>query len=99
MRVDCYILLVKTFFTSKGIEYATTIGHENISLWPNYNEAIQKLREGRNQIEEIGYKLSGSDAGGEDSPLIYQCRLERHDGKAVVFEVIRKTVEGDLFTL
>lgn len=98
MRAECYILLTKTFFTLNGIEYANTISHEHISLWPNYDEAIQKLKDCRNQIEEIGYKLSGSDTGGEKSPLIYQCRLEHPDGKAVVCEVIRKTVEGDLFT-
>lgn len=97
MRVNCFLLLVSTFYTSKGIEYVNAIGHENITLWPNYDEALQKVTEGRTSLEDTGYKLSCSDTGGEDSPLLYQCRYEHPDGRAVAFAIIRKTIEGDLF--
>lgn len=97
MKTDIYILLVQNFFKVKDVEYAVAPGHENISLFPTIELALEAKREAVELVEKIGYHIAGSGVGDDNPFVCYWVRYENDQGKAVVFSIIRKTVEGDLF--
>lgn len=97
MKTDVYILLVQNFFKFNGVEYAVPVGHENISLFPTIEKALDAKREAAEMIKEKGYHIAYFDTGGDNPFICYCIRYESDQDKAVVFTVIKKVVDGDLF--
>lgn len=98
MKTDIYILLVQNFVKYKGVELEVFDGHENISLFSTIEKAFEAKDEAAAMIEEKGYKIVDSN-GGDDSPFVYYwSRYKSDQNKAIVFTIICKTVEGELFS-
>lgn len=89
------VVNVKNFYILDGYEVPTTPDPKtSISLWYEFEKALDAVRGGRAQLAREGYRLESSWNGEEDSPLLYGCSMNRSDGRRVVFEILRKHVEG-----
>lgn len=90
-----YCLQVKNFFREGLTEHACAASHDNLSLWYQYEDAIKSIQDNEPTIERMGYKLVNSGTGdSEDSSVLYWCRYENPSGRAIVFEVFAKHIEG-----
>lgn len=97
MNTDIYILLVQNFVKFKGAEIAVPVGHENISLHPTIEKALEVKNEAAEMLKEKGYHVTGSGPDNDDPFICYWSRYECDQDKAVVFTIMRKTTVGDLF--
>lgn len=97
MKTDIYILQVNDFFKFKGVEYAMSAGTESLSLHPSIERALDYKNEKAEVLKAKKYHVVGSGCGEDDPSLCFWSRYEDDQDKAVVFKIIRKTVEGDLF--
>lgn len=94
-----YMMVDKGFFTVDGVEYAIALGETDIQLFNSYNEACRIMNFRCEGYYNKGYKLEDSDYCAEDRDLAFWKRLEDEGGHAHVFEIHRKVVYGDLFTV
>lgn len=97
MKTDIYILLVQNFFKFNGVEYAVSVGPESLSLHPSIERALDCKNEKAEVLKAKKYHVVGSGCGEDDPSLCFWSRYEDNQDKAVVFKIIKKTVEGDLF--
>lgn len=89
------VVSVKNFYILDGYEVPTTPDPQtSISLWYEYEKALEAVINGRVQLKQEGYRLESSWNGEEGSQILYGCSLNRSDGRRVVFEILRKHVEG-----
>lgn len=90
-------MLVQNFVKVNGVEYAVSVGHENISLFPTIEKAMDTKNEAAEMLKKKGYKVVGSGPDNDDPLICYWSRYENDQDRVVVFTIMRKTVEGDLF--
>lgn len=89
------VVSVKNFYILDGYEVPTTPDPQSsISLWYEFEKALDAVRGGRAQLAREGYRLESSWNGEEGSQVLYGCSMNRSDGRRAVFEVLRKHVEG-----
>ncbi len=98
MYVSFDLLVRKEFFRVQGVEYASALGHEDIMVLPNYDAALKTLSKSLDHYTKQGYKLKCSGNGSGDSPILYWCRYENSQGKAAVFEIQYRELNGDLLS-
>lgn len=98
MKVSFNLLVRKEFFRVGGVEYAASLGPEDIIVLPGYDAALKSLSSSLDRYINHGYKLKCSGNGSDDSPILYWCRYENNQEKAVVFEIQYRTVKGELFS-
>ena len=90
-----YVLFVKNFYHLDGYEVPTTPDPKtSISLWYQLQDAFDAVDEGKEQLEKEGYQLEFSWNGEYGDNIAYGCRMERGDGRSVVFEIVHKRIEG-----
>lgn len=90
-----YVLNVKNFYHLDGYEVPTTPDPKtSISLWYRIEDAIDAVRQGQSQLEKKGYQVEFSWTGEYGDNTAYGCRMERGDGRSVVFEIVYKSIEG-----
>lgn len=97
MKTDIYILLVQNFFKFNGVEYAMSAGPESLSLHSSIEKALDAKNEAADLLKVKKYHVVGSGCGDDDPSVCFWSRYESDQDKAVVFKIIRKSVEGDLF--
>lgn len=92
---SAFVLNVKNFYHLDGYEVPTTPDpRTSISLWYRIEDAIDAANKGKEQLEREGYQLEFSWTGEFDDNLVYGCRMERGDGRGVVFEIVHKSIDG-----
>lgn len=96
MKSIIYVLVAKNFFEHENNEYATAVDSKNISLWCSFGEAAKALNQAKSQLIEEGYYILNCRAEDSDYGRQYWIRLENGKGRAVVLEILRKSVSGDL---
>lgn len=90
-----YCLQVKNFFCEGLTEHACATSHEKLSLWFKFEDAVKAIQDHESNLERMGYKLVNSGTGdAEDSFIGYWCRYENPNGRAIVFEIYSKHIEG-----
>lgn len=90
-----YVVFVKNFYHLDGYEVPVTPDvKDNISLWYKAQDAFDAVDKGKKQLESEGYKLEFSWTGEYNDKIAYGCRMERGDGRSVVFEIVHKAIEG-----
>lgn len=99
MYVFFDLLVRKEFFRVGGVEYAASLGPEDIIVLPNYDAALKSLSKSLDRYTNQGYKLKCSGNGSGDSPILYWCRYENSQEKAVVFEIQYRVLKGNLETI
>lgn len=90
-----YVTLVKNFFHNGATECACAPDiRDHIALFYDFNEALENFKSYIPQLTTMGYHLTNSWTGGEESPLCYGCRYQMENGRAIVFEIARKEIQG-----
>jgi len=99
MYVGFCLLVRKEFFRVGGVEYAASLGPEDIIVLPDYDAALKSFSSSLDRYTKHGYKLKCSGNGSGDSPILYWCRYENSQEKAVVFEIQHRELKGVLVTV
>lgn len=99
MYVGFYLFVRKEFFRVGGVEYAASLEPEDIIVLPAYDAALKSLSSSLDRYTNQGYHLNCSGNGSGDSPILYWCRYENSQEKAVVFEIQYRELKGDLVTI
>lgn len=97
MKTDIYILLVQNFFKISSTEFAVAVGHENISLFPTIEKALEASNKAAEMLNEKNFHVTNSGTDDDNPFVCYWSRYENDLNRAVVFTIMRKSVEGDLF--
>lgn len=98
MRSVIYVLVAKNFYLSNGVEYAAAISSQNISLWRSFDEAVEILNQAKEQLLQSQYYVENSSNEDNIYGRVYWVRLAHENGRAVVLEILRKSVDGVLTT-
>lgn len=98
MRSVIYVLVVKNFYLSNGIEYAAAISSQNISLWRSFDEAVEILNQAKEQLLQSQYYEENSLNEDNIYGRQFCVRLAHKNGRAAVLEILRKSVDGVLTT-
>lgn len=96
MKQIVYVLIAKNFYTSGGIEYACAIASQNIALFCSIGEAIDKVVGEIENLMDKGYYVNNSGVDENTCSRQYWARLENGKGRAIVLEILRKLVSGEL---
>lgn len=92
MEEFVYLIVVKNFFTERSYEYQSAISHDNITVCNSLELARIKAAKGIARLREYGYAGLKEIELQCDENICYQCRMERGDGRAVVIDIYKKSI-------
>lgn len=92
-----YVLLVKSFFSSNGVDHACALSGSDIKLFGSYDDACREKTRLQDSFYKQGYYVVDSGCDTSNSSLCYWTRVEKSEGFAQVLEIHKMSVMGDLF--